>query len=91
MLRAPKKNPSLPPRLAASGLIKYGIATVMMIPKRAWMAVATATVFERTFVALTSQKMAKATGPTLQLYTEFHTKSLKSQHKIQRQKNVHLQ
>ena len=55
------------------------------------MAVATATVFERTLVALTSQKMAKATGPTLQLYTEFHTKSLKSQHKIQRQKNVHLQ
>jgi hypothetical protein len=76
MLRPPKKNPSFPPRLALSGLIKYGIATVMMMPKRAWTAVATATVLERTLVALTSQNIAKATGPTLQLYTEFHIRSL---------------
>lgn len=41
------------------------MATVMIIPTTAWTAVATAIVLDRTRVALTSQKMAYATGPTL--------------------------
>ena len=47
------------------------MATVITMPKRAWIAVARAIVFDRTLVAEHSQRITKHTGPMDTSYIPF--------------------